>query len=169
MHTESVGEKLSSNMEDYLEVIAILEKDKGVARVKDISRLMKVKTPSVTSALNVLADKGLVEHERYGYAELTRNGKRIAYDVLKRHKMLTKFLSSILKIDPHVAAGDACKMEHTLSPETCKNLSTFVEFVETSSEVDRPLWLKGFDHYLKTGKRIQCKNKQALEKVKSGK
>ncbi|MCK5305991.1 MAG: metal-dependent transcriptional regulator [Candidatus Omnitrophica bacterium] len=169
MHIENVGEKLSSNMEDYLEAIALIEKDKGVARVKDISRLMKVKTPSVTSALNVLVDKGLVEHERYGYAELTKDGKRIAQDVLKRHKMLTKFLSSILKIDPQVAAGDACKMEHALSPETYKKLSTFVEFVETGSEVDRPLWLKGFDHYLKTGKRVQCKNKQALKKVKSRK
>lgn len=169
MRVESDREKLSSNMEDYLEAIALIEKDKGVARVKDISRLMKVKTPSVTSALNVLANKGLVEHERYGYVELTINGRRIAQDVLKRHKMLTKFLSSILKIDPQVASDDACKMEHVLSPQTSERLTMFVEFVGAGSEIDRPLWLKGFDHYLKTGKRVECKNKQALKKVKGEK
>ncbi len=169
MRIENDREKLSSNMEDYLEVIAILEEDKGVARVKDISRLMKVKTPSVTSALNVLTEKGLVEHERYGYAELTGSGKRIAQDVLKRHKMLTKFLSNILKVDPNVASSDACRMEHVLSSQTSERLSTFVRFVEISSEVERPLWLKGFDHYLKTGKRVECKNKQALKKIKDAK
>ena len=50
------GKKLSSSMEDYLEAIAFLKKDKGVARVRDIGRLLKVRTPSVTGALNVLAE-----------------------------------------------------------------------------------------------------------------
>ena len=52
-------------MEDYLEAMASLKKEKGVARVRDIGRLLNVKKPSVTSALNTLSRAGLVVYERY--------------------------------------------------------------------------------------------------------
>ena len=70
--------QLSSNMEDYMEVIAVLKKRNSVARVRDIGKLMKVKTSSVTSALNVLSKRDLVNHERYGYVDLTENGEKLA-------------------------------------------------------------------------------------------
>jgi len=75
--------KLSSNMEDYLEAIAVLKKETGVARVKDIGNLLNVKNPSVNSALNILSDAGLVVHERYGYADLTEDGKKVANNVIE--------------------------------------------------------------------------------------
>ena len=49
--------KLTSSMENYLKDIVVLEKENGVARVKDISRMLNVKTPSVTSALSNLSEK----------------------------------------------------------------------------------------------------------------
>ena len=56
--------KLSSNMEDYLEDIAFLKKNKGVVRVRDISHLMNVKNSSVTAALNTLSKNKFVIHEK---------------------------------------------------------------------------------------------------------
>lgn len=147
--------KLSSNMEDYLEAIAVLGKRHKVARVRDISRLMNVKTPSVTGALNTLSENGFVVHEKYGYVELTAKGKSLAQDIQNRHDMLVKFLTGILGLDPEIAAEDACKMEHSVSPPTLEKLTKFIEFVETCPESDRPDWLKGFDHYSKTGRRLR--------------
>lgn len=60
---------LSSNMEDYLESIALLKKEKGIVRVRDVSRLLKVKTPSVADALNKLSKRRLIVHERSRLAE----------------------------------------------------------------------------------------------------
>lgn len=120
--------KLSSHMEDYLEAVSFLKKDKGVARVRDIGRLMQVKTPSVTGALNVLAGDGLIVHERYGYVELTKKGEEIARRIKKRHEMLIKFLTEILNIKRNVAVEDACKMEHAISPQTFKKI---IEFMRT--------------------------------------
>ena len=156
--------KISPNMEDYLEVIALLKKDGGVARVKDISRLMKVKTPSVTGALSILSDDGLVIHERYGYVDLTSKGMKLAQDVQRRHDLLVKFLSGVLKIAPDIAAEDACKMEHSISSQTFEKLTKFIEFIETCPEGTRPDWLKGFDYYDKTGRRRQCKIRQSKQK-----
>lgn len=157
---ETKEKKLSSNMEDYLEAIAVLEERDKVARVRDIGLLMKVKTPSVTAALDTLSKNGLVIHERYGYVELTEEGERLAGEVQKRHDILLRFLREILGIDPRIAAEDACKIEHSISQETFEKLTKFIEFVETCPDGERPDWLKGFDHYFKTGKRLVCKARQ---------
>ncbi len=159
------GKKLTSNMEDYMEVIAVLKKEKGVARVRDISRLMNVKTPSVSAALNTLSKKELIIHEKYGYVEVTPEGEKLAQGVQGRHDMLFKFLTEILKIDSKVATEDACKMEHSISPQTFQKLTRFIEFIETCPGYDRPDWLKSFDLYYKTGKRLKCKVRQMKQKT----
>ena len=150
-------EKLSSNMEDYLEAIAVAKKRNGVARVKNISSFLKVKTSSVTSALNTLSKKGLVVHERYGYIELTPDGKTVAESVLKRHNVLVKFLVKILRIGKKTAVEDACKMEHAVSPKTFHKLTEFIRFTELGLNGREPEWLKNFDYYLKTGRKPKCK------------
>ena len=152
--------KLSSNMEDYLEAVAILKKKNRVARVRDIGQILNVETPSVTSALNNLSRKGLIIHERYGYVDFTPEGERLAEGVQNRHEILLKFLTEILNIDSKIAAEDACKMEHSISLQTFQKLTKFIEFVETSPDGGRPIWLKGFDHYYRTGKRRICKVRQ---------
>jgi len=149
--------RLSSSMEDYLEAIAALKKEKGAARVRDIGELLKVKKPSVTAALNSLSKAGFVLHERYGYVDLTPEGRKIAADIQARHDILVKFLTNILSIAPQIAAAEACRLEHSISPATMAKLTKFMSFVETCPEGRRPDWLKGFDHYLLTGKRPRCK------------
>lgn len=152
--------KLSPNMEDYLEAIAFLRKNNGVARVKDLSRLMNVKTPSVTGALNILSKKGFVIHERYGYIDLTLKGERLAQSVFERHNILIRFLTTILNVDSQIAAEDACKMEHAISPQTFRKILKFVEFVDTCPRNNRPKWLKNFDYYSKASKRIPSRNRR---------
>ena len=143
---------LTASMEDYLETIVLLKKENSVVRVKDISEMMSVKKPSVTGALNVLSAKGFIVHERYGYVDLTAEGEKRAQEIIQRHEMLVKFLSTVLKIGPGTASEDACRMEHAISVETFKKLTKFIEFVEDSKDGARPDWLKKFDTYYKKGK-----------------
>ncbi|MDI6890312.1 MAG: metal-dependent transcriptional regulator [Thermodesulfovibrionales bacterium] len=159
-------ESLTPTVEDYLEAISNLEKEVKAVRVKDIARVMNVKLPTVTSMLNTLIQKGLVSHKRYEYVELTTEGERLAQGVQKRHDTLFKFLSGILNIDPKIAEVDACKMEHSISPETLEKFIKFIEFVETCPKRDRPDWLKSFDHYFKTGRRLKCEVGQLKQKAK---
>ncbi len=140
-------------MEDYLEAVAVLKEKDGVARVRDISRLLHVEPPSVASALGNLSKSGLVIHERYGYVELTSKGEKVAENIGRRHKMLYEFLTEILNVNPRVAQQDACQMEHSVSSQTVEKITKFIDFVRTRSQDDRPDWLKGFDYYLRTGKR----------------
>ncbi len=152
-----INKTVSSNMEDYLEAIAFLQGEKGIVRVKDIGEKLKVKNSSVSEALSVLSKKNLVKHERYGYVELTKVGREIADKVAKRHNTLVKFLKEILNVDSEIAKEDACRMEHSISKVTANKLNSFIEFIENSPYSGRPHWLKSFDKFQKTGKRLRCK------------
>jgi len=153
-------------MEDYLEAIAMLEKNNKVARIKDISGLLNVRTPSVTVAMDNLAKNGLVVHQRYGYVELTPAGRKLAQGIEKTHKMLVKFLTEILNVNHNLAQEDACKIEHSLSPQTSKKLTKFVEFIESNLVFSGSDWLKSFDYYSKTGKLPKYKIKRTRQKTK---
>ncbi|MDD5021679.1 MAG: metal-dependent transcriptional regulator [Endomicrobiaceae bacterium] len=121
-----MNNKLTESLENYLETIAFLKKEKKIARVKDISKMLDVKSSSVNVALNVLADKGLVIHERYGYVDLTDRGQHIADDIQKKEDILFSFLHNVLGVEESIALKDACKMEHTISDETLAKLIYFI-------------------------------------------
>ena len=117
---------LTPAMEDYLELILNLKKENKVVRVRDIAKGMNVKMPSVTSMLNNLAKKNLINHEKYEYVELTSDGLKMAQETLRKHNILSNFFKDILKVDPEQADIDACRMEHEISPVTLKKLVEFI-------------------------------------------
>jgi len=140
----------TASMEDYLEAVAMLHEGRKAVRVKQISQALGVKMPSVTAALKKLSDEGLVEHERYGYVELTAEGNKAAQDVFHRHEVLRHFLTDVLNIDPELARKDACKMEHSISSVSLQRLAKFMEFVEACPQSE-PSWLKNYSYYLEHG------------------
>jgi len=142
---EMISEQTASR-EDYLEAIAKLREEEPSVRVTQISKRLGVKKPSVTAALHKLSEDGLVKHRRYGVVELTPEGRRIAEEVMRRHEVLFRFLSEVLDIDGEIAQGDACRVEHLLSPTSLDRLAKFVEFVLTCPK-GQPVWHKGFKYY----------------------
>lgn len=122
--------QLSAPMEDYLEAIYELQFTEPVARVKDIAKAMRVRMPSVTSALRTLKSEGLVRHQKYGHVELTERGREIAEQIHRRHITLVDFLKNILQLDDEQAQEEACELEHHLSPLTLRRLLGFMEFVQ---------------------------------------
>ncbi|MFH1347942.1 MAG: metal-dependent transcriptional regulator [Candidatus Margulisiibacteriota bacterium] len=119
--------KLTPNMENYLETIFVLQKEHGHAHVKDIAKTIKIKMPSVTEALRKLKKSNLVNYDRYSSVSLTPRGKSIAQKVIKRHRVLYKFLHGVLKIESGIAEEDACRIEHVISRQTLKKLEKLVK------------------------------------------
>jgi DtxR family Mn-dependent transcriptional regulator len=143
---------LTNSMEDYLEAISILEEKRKYVRVRDIAKHMKVKMPSVTGALKSLAHRSLVNHERYEYVELTKQGAEIAQEVRRRHGAILKFLTEVLNVDPEVAEKDSCGMEHAISATTMDRLLKLVECMNECPN-GTPECLKIFDYYTKYGEK----------------
>ena len=140
----------SASMEDYLEAIAILRGEGRAVRVSQISQNLKVRMPSVTSALRKLTEEGLVEHERYGYVELTPEGDGIAADVIRRHRALSRFFTQALDINQETAEEDACKIEHVISPLGLERIIKFIEFIE-ACPLGEPNFPKRYKYYLEHG------------------
>jgi len=163
-------DKLTKNVEDYLEAILLIGKEKKAVRIKDISHRLQVKMPSVVAMMKSLSERDLVKHEHYGYIELTPKGLRKAEDVYKRHRALFKFLHDFLGVEEKKAAEDACGMEHYISKESLNRLLKFIEFVETCPSGE-PLWFSSFHYFMEKGVRPErCIKEEdiALSELKVG-
>jgi len=150
MVKQKMVKKYSASVEDYLEAIANLHKGEKTVKVKQLSRMLNVKMPSVTAALQKLSEEGLVVHEKYGHVELTHEGNEAADDVVRRHKVLSRFLAQALGIDQKTAEEDACKIEHVISPLTLERMIKFMEFVEVYP-LGEAKFLQGYRYYLEHG------------------
>ncbi len=117
---------LGESAEDYLEAILAIESPGRLVRIKELAGRVGVSRPSVVAAVAALAARGLVRHERYGGVELTEAGRRAAREVRRRHAVLRRFLTDFLGVSASIADADACRMEHTLSPETVDRLDEYV-------------------------------------------
>jgi DtxR family Mn-dependent transcriptional regulator len=117
---------MTQSLEDYLEMVSFLS-DEGEVRVTDIAARLGVSKPSVLTAIRVLEEQGLLEHERYRSVVLTKRGAIQASEIRGRHNFLTAFLHDVVGVDPETAEKDACKMEHVLSEETLKKMKILAQ------------------------------------------
>lgn len=140
----------SKSEEDYLETLYMIQLTNKVTRVKDVAENLDVKMPSVVSAIRSLSDKGLVEQEKYGHIELTKEGEKVGKDVYERHKLLYTFFHEVLGLDQEISEEDACKIEHYLSPQTRERLLRIVEFTQICKDEEMN-FLNKFLHYVNTG------------------
>ncbi len=115
--------KLSSSLEDYLEVIYSLERSNRVARVKDISLSMAVSMPSVVGALKALRDRDLVNYSKNSSITLTEKGTALAVELVWKCTVIRDFLENVLDIPADKAVEQACLMEHCIDSETAESLS----------------------------------------------
>jgi Mn-dependent DtxR family transcriptional regulator len=110
--------KLTPANEDYLEAVFQLGGSDGQVRSVDLAAKLDVSKASVNKAVSNLKEAGLVEQPYYGDITLTKEGAQYAQSVLERHHVLYHFLIDILRVNPKVAAVEACEMEHAISDDT---------------------------------------------------
>ena len=108
---------ITPSLEDYLETIYLLIRDKGTACVRDVARALVVKMPSVVKAIRELKSRNLAKQKPYSAIELTPDGYEAAMQVLSRHTLLKEFLLR-LGVGDKTADADACRMEHVVSTES---------------------------------------------------
>ena len=123
-------QKLSQVMEDYLETIFVLSKDKGYARTGEIAKSLKVSPSSVVEMIGKISKLGYVEWRRYEGVFLSPEGKMRGEVIHIRHETLRKFFEFI-GVDPGIANKEACIIEHELSPITTSAIGNLVSFLNT--------------------------------------
>ena len=108
---------LQESGEMYLETIYVLSQTSSAVRGIDIADHLGYSKPSVSRAMGLLKDEGLVKKTDDGFFKLTQAGEILAKRIYERHTVLTQVLIS-LGVDEETAAEDACRIEHYISDKT---------------------------------------------------
>ena len=152
--TGIAANEITASMEDYLETIFQIIREKSAVRAKDIAKRMKVGRSSVTGALHALADRELINYAPYDVITLTDRGQRVAEDVVRRHEVLRDFFVKVLAVDVEEADSTACRMEHAISETVLERFVEFIEHVERCPEGGLN-WVEG--------KGYRCQHERAME------
>lgn len=109
--------EIHQSAEDYLECILRLSKTKPVVRSIDIAVDMNYSKPSISVAMKNLRLNGYITVDKSGFITLTESGREVAERIYERHLLLTDWFVQ-LGVPAEIAAEDACRIEHDLSPES---------------------------------------------------
>ncbi len=146
--------RVSSSLEDYLEVIYHLTSKNQIARAKEISSSLKVANSSVSGALQNLSAKGLINYAPYEVITLTTEGEIYAKEIVKCHEILSDFFTNILLIDKKSAEKAACKMEHAVTSDILEQFIKFIEFIK-EFPCEEQEFVKAFSDYCKLNQNIK--------------
>jgi DtxR family Mn-dependent transcriptional regulator len=137
---------LSESLQDYLEAVYLLVQRHGMARMKEIAALVGVGKSSVTCAVQALAERGLVNYEPYQYVTLSEEGEAMGKVLLRRHRVLKRFLMRVIGVAEAEAETIACKMEHVIKGDVLDRFVRFLHFAEQRSGVDGS-WAEAFREF----------------------
>ena len=72
-----------------------------------------------------LRENGYVVMDASGFIKLTESGRAIAESTYEKHKVISKVLIA-MGVPADIALQDACRMEHTLSPQSFEAIKKYV-------------------------------------------
>jgi len=105
----------SQAVEDYLKAIFRLDSETGVVTATALASRMGVAGPSATGMLHRLQAAGLVVRAEDHSVVLTDSGRRTALRVVRRHRLIETFLSTVVGVPWHEVHDEAEVLEHALS------------------------------------------------------
>jgi DtxR family Mn-dependent transcriptional regulator len=108
----------SSAVEDYAKAIYALEgRGDTPVTTNAIAERLGVTAASASGMIKRLGELGLVEHEPYRGVLLTADGRRVALEVLRHHRLLELYLVETLGVPWDRVHAEAEVLEHVLSDE----------------------------------------------------
>jgi len=133
--THKHQDELSHSMVHYLLTIHKLKEGRGFARVTDIAKDLNLTKGSVSTALNNLKKKGLVEEEEdCKFLVLSEKGHDEVHRILSSRTLLFYFLRDFVGVSEEAAERDSCLMEHLMSSETSDKFFTFMKDLTCSCD-----------------------------------
>ncbi|OGU57289.1 MAG: hypothetical protein A2X64_10795 [Ignavibacteria bacterium GWF2_33_9] len=114
---------ISESIQNYLKAIYKLEIEKDEATTSDIARHLGISNASVTGMLKRLSVMKLVNYSSYKGVTLTTDGKEIALEVLRHHRLLETYLRNSMGYKLARLHNEACKLEHYVSDEFIDKLT----------------------------------------------
>src|SRR5713101_7155863 len=106
----------------YLEAIYYIRAEGEVVRSARLADWLSVSRPTVTVALRRMSRDGMVRLNSHKEIELTAKGRRMAEAIVRRHRIMERWLTDGLGLDWVTADEEAARLEHAVSDVVEKRL-----------------------------------------------
>jgi DtxR family Mn-dependent transcriptional regulator len=110
----------------YLDVIWSLERRDGSARVKNIACELGLTKGSVSGALKILKERGLISYQPYRPIRLTTLGRDLAESITGRNRILHRFFTEVLDMDSKVSTVSARRMGPVVDDAVVEHMRRFL-------------------------------------------
>ncbi|MFX1491348.1 MAG: metal-dependent transcriptional regulator [Promethearchaeota archaeon] len=122
--SENTTETPSASVQEYLEaILRLLNKKEGYVKTGELAKYLGVVPASVTDKVKKnLTKKNYVVWKKGKGFKLTNKGRKIALDVLRRHRIAERLLVDLLGVSWEEAHDMACEWEHVLTEEQCNRV-----------------------------------------------
>jgi len=121
-------------VEDYLKTIYYFNERGLSPRASDIALKMGVSPPSATAMLRKLEKKSYLIYVPYKGLTLTRHGFSLAEGIVRKYRLLERFLTNMLGANTERIHKQACELEHGLSDEAEQLLRSLLDHLDISRQ-----------------------------------
>jgi DtxR family Mn-dependent transcriptional regulator len=118
----------STSEENYIKAIFHLQRGQTTVTTNALAEKLNTKPASVTDMMKKLKAKKLLHYQPYQGFRLSNEGRKVALDIVRRHRLWEYFLAEKLKFkwdEVHVVAED---LEHVSSKKLIDKLDEYLGY-----------------------------------------
>ena len=121
----------SLTVENYVKTIALIaarNPEGSLVGTGELAQALNVSPGTVTGMLKTLSEANLATYTPYEGARLTESGQRLAMKVIRRHRLLERFLAETLTMSWDEVHEEAEHMEHAASERLIDRIDAYLGY-----------------------------------------
>lgn len=120
---------MSISIENFVKTIYLQEQRMGEdTRPGTLAKLLNITNAATTDMARSLAQKNLVNYTKYQKLSLTPEGRKLALNILRKHRLWEAFLSKTLNLSLHEIHEEAERLEHLTSDFLADKIDAYLNF-----------------------------------------
>jgi len=129
----------SLTVENYVKTIALIaarDHSGSAVGTGELAQALNVSPGTVTGMLKTLSEANLATYTPYEGARLTDSGQQLAMRVIRRHRLLERFLAETLTMSWDEVHEEAEHMEHAASERLIDRIDAYLGYPEVDPHGD---------------------------------
>lgn len=120
----------STARENYLKTILELQEtqEHDVVKLNLIAKELGLTAGTVTGMIKTLTAEGLLDYRAYVGCRLTEKGRKLAVNILRKHRIIELFLVEIIGLDWAEVHDEAEHIEHVISPKVLDGIDKLLGY-----------------------------------------
>ncbi len=119
---------LSESTEMYLKAVYRLTQRESYAATSKLAAALGVSPASVSEKIKSLAERGYLIHEWREGVVLTPEGRKVALNILRKHRLVSAFLVEKVGYEIDEVYEEACNLEHAVSDHLVNRFEEILGF-----------------------------------------